>query len=87
MAKFTLTPGTKTHRIKGINKAWTYCNVPKVTLLGTEQDYIDLRNKVDVLTEFDFEKSSKMKKWKQYLIPVLDKLVESVQGADTFEFW
>jgi len=63
----------------------TECGIPKVTLLGTPEDWIQLRSKVDKLKEFDV--NGKMIKWQALLCEVLDKLVDSAQGKDCLAFW
>ncbi|KAL0479876.1 hypothetical protein AKO1_007360 [Acrasis kona] len=61
------------------------CNLPGVTLLGNEQDWINLRNKADRLLEFDL--NGELKKWSNLLLPVLDKLVEARKGNPDKEWW
>lgn len=63
------------------------CEIPRVTLLGTEKDWIQLRNKINILPDYDYPGSTQMRDWHRYLVPVLDKFVESAQGENTTEFW
>lgn len=63
----------------------TMCGIPKVSLLGKVEDWTALRAKIDRLLEFDVK--GQMKDWHNYLVKVLDKLVESAEGKDCLEFW
>ena len=47
------------------------CGIPRITLLGTPDDYKKLRNKIDRLLEFDLE-AGQMQKWHTMLTPVID---------------
>ncbi|EFC36665.1 predicted protein [Naegleria gruberi] len=62
------------------------CNLPSVTLLGQVEDWIKIRERANRLLEFDTEEEC-MKKWSQYLFPVLDKFVESIKGNPDKEWW
>jgi hypothetical protein len=56
----------------------TMCGIPEITLLGTEQDWIALRQRAEALGKLmmpEFEEY-----WMPALLPVLDKFVESYQG-------
>ncbi|KAL0479116.1 hypothetical protein AKO1_007970 [Acrasis kona] len=61
------------------------CNLPGVTLLGNEQDWVNLRSKANRLLEFDL--NGELKKWSDLLFPVLDKLVEARKGNPDKEWW
>lgn len=56
-----------------------------MTLLGTVDDWIQLREKIDKLKDFDID--NLMTDWHGLLVKVLDKLVESAKGEDCTEFW
>ena len=62
------------------------CGIPKVTLLGTLEDWQQLRRKIDGLTAFDLE-DKLMTKWHGMLAPVLDHLVNSAAGQQELDFW
>jgi len=62
------------------------CGIPKVTLLGSPEDWVNLRAKIDRLPEFDSPEGC-LKKWHQLLVPVLDEFVLSAQGSPNIEFW
>mmetsp|Transcript_7539 Transcript_7539/g.8260 ORF Transcript_7539/g.8260 Transcript_7539/m.8260 type:complete len:188 (+) Transcript_7539:613-1176(+) len=63
------------------------CGIPNVTLLGTPEDYIKLRKKIDKLLEFEVEGKAIMKKWHQHLSPILDELVLTSSGKPNLDFW
>jgi len=58
------------------------CGIANVTLLGTPEDYVALRNKVDRLATFPA-----LKKWHALLMPIFDELVNASQGKHSVEFW
>eukprot|EP00438_Fugacium_kawagutii_P035463 Skav216644 [mRNA] locus=scaffold1255:226827:227936:+ [translate_table: standard] len=62
------------------------CGIPKVTLLGTLEDWQQLRAKIDRLMDFDLE-DKLMTKWHSMLAPVLDRLVSSASGQSEIGFW
>merc|ERR1712217_122330 len=62
------------------------CGIPKVTLLGTPEDWMQLRAKVDRLPEYDLQ-AGHMQAWHQLLAPVLDEFVLSAQGRPNIDFW
>lgn len=66
------------------------CGIPEVTLMGTLEDWQQLRELADHLLDFDDVKA--MRKWHKLLVPVLDKFVESYERATNDEkpdrkFW
>ncbi|CAB9515830.1 expressed unknown protein [Seminavis robusta] len=63
----------------------TACGIPNIALVGTEQDWIALRQRVETLGNLmmpDFEQY-----WMPALLPVLDKFVDSYQGRVDHGFW
>lgn len=52
------------------------CNLPGVTLLGTPNDWMDIRKRADKLLEYELE-NMEITKWTKMLFPVLDKLVKT----------
>ncbi|CAK9050516.1 unnamed protein product [Durusdinium trenchii] len=62
------------------------CGIPKVTLLGKVEDWLQLRAKIDRLPEFDLE-DKLMTKWHAMLAPVLDRLISSASGKNELDFW
>ncbi|GAM23295.1 hypothetical protein SAMD00019534_064700 [Acytostelium subglobosum LB1] len=67
-------------------KMKTECGLPKVTMMGTVDDWKQVRQRAERLIEFDL-KDKLMSKWLDMLLPVLDNLVMSAEGkADTGEW-
>jgi hypothetical protein len=62
------------------------CGLPRVTLLGTPEDWRALRIKIDRLSEFDLE-DKLMSQWHGMLAPVLDHFVKSAEGSPDISFW
>jgi len=63
----------------------TECGIPEITLLGTEQDWIALRQRAETLGKLmmpEFEQY-----WMPALLPVLDKFLESYKGQVDHGFW
>lgn len=63
------------------------CGIPNVTLLGTPDDWVCLRAKLDRLLEFDIPGEGLMEKWHGWLAYICDNLVVSANGGDCLEFW
>ena len=65
------------------------CGIPEITLLGSVQDWLALRAKVDRLTEFDGQDQILSKVWIPRLRIILDHFVESAQTGSTrnLDFW
>ncbi|EFA84905.1 hypothetical protein PPL_01898 [Heterostelium album PN500] len=63
------------------------CGLPSVTLLGSEEDWKQLIDKVQRLNEFDLAETKYMSKWTAMLNPVLDKFLESVRGKPDTNWW
>jgi hypothetical protein len=63
------------------------CGIPEITLEGTEEDWIKLRNQLDKLPLFDLLDSSLMTKWNKMLIPIVDELVNTIQQKPNHKFW
>ena len=62
------------------------CGIPKVTLLGTVEDWKMLRTKIDRLLEFDLPDQC-MTQWHRLMAPVLDEFVRSAEGHPSVDFW
>jgi hypothetical protein len=80
------------------------CALPEVTLLGTVEDWKNIRARVEKLLEFDLDSLEKvstktisdvkdkgdrsfMTKWRNMLIPVLDKFIETAEGKPDYSWW
>jgi hypothetical protein len=59
----------------------TLCGVPRITLLGTPEDWKSVRRRASVLSEFD------LGWWCRALEPVLDQFVRASTGSVDVEFW
>jgi hypothetical protein len=62
------------------------CGIPKVTLMGTIQDWENVQGRAERLLKFE-GKNSFMKSWLTLLRPVLQEFVNSIQGKPNIEFW
>ncbi|KAM9959710.1 hypothetical protein ACTFIR_000801 [Dictyostelium discoideum] len=66
------------------------CGLPEVTLEGTLDDWVDIKNRIEKLKEFDFKDNkdgSVMKDWSEMLSPIIDKIIISVNGKPDIEWW
>jgi len=63
------------------------CNLTDVTLLGTLEDWQNIRKKAERLTEFEIENQTTLKEWTKMLLPVLDKFIETKQGNIDKIWW
>jgi hypothetical protein len=59
----------------------TRCGIPRITLLGTVEDWKSIRQRVEALAGFDLEW------WVRVLRPVLDEFVRSAEGEPDRQFW
>ncbi|QDG52144.1 DUF4419 domain-containing protein [Persicimonas caeni] len=59
----------------------TVCGFPQITLLGTPDDWWDLKERAGALAEFD------LTWWTGELRPVLDRVAKSAEGCADVEFW
>jgi len=57
------------------------CGIPKVKMMGSKEDWVNLRKKVEELSKFDLEF------WIPKLLPVLDKFIDAVSGKIDAKFW
>jgi hypothetical protein len=62
------------------------CDLPSVTLLGEVEDWVKIRQRANKLLEYDL-KPGHMSQWSEYLFPVLDKFITTVQGNPDVEWW
>lgn len=60
------------------------CGLPKVTLLGTLEDWQKIRTRIDRLATFD---QPDLAQWSLVLALVLDEFVNAYQGNADTEFW
>lgn len=59
----------------------TLCGIPEVTLLGTEDDWKNIRARAQALSEFD------LVWWTDVLDPVLEEFVRAKKGNSNKDFW
>ena len=57
------------------------CGIPKVTVLGSPDDWRKIRARIEVLETFGLER------WVARLRPILDEFVLTVEGRPCTEFW
>ncbi|MCP3098362.1 DUF4419 domain-containing protein [Myxococcus sp. K15C18031901] len=57
------------------------CGIPRITLLGTPEDWRAIRRRVDVVAEFD------LGWWTSSLVPILDEFIRASEGTPDREFW
>lgn len=61
----------------------TRCGIPRITLLGTKQDWVKLRNMAEkLLTRVEM-----VDLWWAQLAPILDKFIALSNGENDIEFW
>ena len=61
------------------------CGIPNVTLLGTPQDWKQLRQKLEKLVQYDLD--GHIKEWYSMLVPIFDEFVNSSDGKHNLDFW
>ncbi|GAM25779.1 hypothetical protein SAMD00019534_089540 [Acytostelium subglobosum LB1] len=62
------------------------CGLPKVTLLGSVDDWKLIRQRLEGFLTFD-TKDGHMKRWVDMLLPVLDHMVRSAEGNPDVAWW
>lgn len=63
----------------------TLCGIPEITLLGTESDWVALRERAVTLGNLMLPEYQRF--WMPALLPVLDKFVQSYRGQVDHGFW
>jgi len=63
----------------------TMCGIPRITLLGSEADWVALRARAEDLGQLMTPKVRDA--WMPYLLPVLDEFVNSYKGNVNHGFW
>lgn len=63
------------------------CGLPEVTLLGTVDDWKDIKNRALQLTKYNLANKNYMGKWLELLTPVLDNFIKSAEGNPDLEWW
>jgi hypothetical protein len=57
------------------------CGIPRITLAGTEEDWNELRRRVQQFAEYDLEK------WVNALDPILEQFCNAKRGIVNDDFW
>ncbi|EGC29632.1 hypothetical protein DICPUDRAFT_42586 [Dictyostelium purpureum] len=73
----------------------TYCGLPKVTLHGTVEDWVDIKNRIERLKEFnisepepdDQKETNYMNRWIELLHPIIDQFIATSSGNPDKEWW
>ena len=63
------------------------CGLPKVTIEGIEEDWVELQNRAKRLLEFDNSSLGHMTKWYKMLDPILQHFTDSVKGKPDIDWW
>lgn len=64
------------------------CGIPEVTLMGTLEDWQELRRRVDRLAEYGEQTNQEhLVSWRNILIPIVDQFIASYQGNVDENFW
>lgn len=64
------------------------CGLPKVTIEGVEEDWVELQNRAKRLLEFDNPSlGNHMTKWYKMLAPILQHFTDSVKGKPDIDWW
>ncbi len=65
----------------------TMCGIPKVTLLGTQQDYEEIVRRLDKLLEFELFGKDTMNKWYGMLKQVMNQVCLTATDGSNSDFW
>lgn len=57
------------------------CGIPRITLLGTPEDWRSIRRRIDVIAELD------LGWWTASLVPIADEWVRTAEGQPDIGFW
>ena len=57
------------------------CGIPDITLLGTVDDWKDIRRRAEILMKYDLDW------WSLELLPLLDEFVLAAEGRPNMDFW
>lgn len=64
------------------------CGIPELTIMGSVEDWRDIRKRVDRLIDFEVNGRNHMLKWSEMLGQILDEFVNLKEGkAKNAEFW
>ncbi|KAK5574417.1 hypothetical protein RB653_009692 [Dictyostelium firmibasis] len=71
-------------------KCYTRCGLPSVTLFGTVQDWLNLKDRIERLKEFEISKEGShklMDEWVSMLHPVIDEFISTASGNPNIKWW
>ncbi|MCE9668944.1 DUF4419 domain-containing protein [Myxococcus stipitatus] len=57
------------------------CGIPRITLLGTPEDWHSIRRRIDVIAEFD------LSWWTSSLVPIADEFIRAAEGKPDRKLW
>lgn len=64
------------------------CGIPEVTLMGTLDDWKQLRERIDRIAEYGKESNQEyLIWWREILIPIADEFINSYEGRVNEKFW
>lgn len=67
-------------------KVFLRCGIPKVTIMGEIEDWIEIKNRTKEILKYD-TKDEYMKKWYSMLEPVIDNFIQSVNKNPNKKWW
>lgn len=59
----------------------TMCGIPSINLMGTVEDWKEIKDRISVFENFNLDW------WLQHLEPVIDFIVDSMEGKPDINFW
>lgn len=59
----------------------TMCGIPEITLTGTKEDWVDIKRRIQMLSEFDLEW------WVDQVIPLIDHFISAFDDKVNRDFW
>ncbi|KAN0008552.1 hypothetical protein ACTFIU_009276 [Dictyostelium citrinum] len=71
-------------------KCYTRCGLPSVTLFGTVDDWLNLKERIERLKEFDLIKEGTnkiMSEWVSMLHPIIDEFISTASGKPNTKWW
>ncbi|KAM9966224.1 hypothetical protein ACTFIR_006419 [Dictyostelium discoideum] len=70
----------------------TFCGLPSVTLQGSTEDWLNLKQRIERLIDFEIDssgssKTGEMKEWVSMLHPIIDQFISTSMGKPNIEWW
>ena len=62
-------------------RLYMICGIPWITVQGTVDDWKKIRERVEIIGQYDLEW------WTKRLLPICDGIIETVAGKPNLEFW